>query len=411
MEQLVSCLWYDEASDEVVLATPGSVEVVKTQGGSGKRGETVTVRRRTQQEVEEEFGEGQVNFGQVWVRRVKAKRVPGSLQMEPPPPTEGFGSLRPLPERSGNPEDVSKARKQPMVKRYVHAADASGPYKHTPKAPPPPPGTVTMLPPKATTMWGAEALAASESQLPGGFRKVMVEFSDTVMPGTTDPTEGGQSAPLSGGSPFGSKSSEEGEEAEKADQGALLLLSGGQGAELRHKKPLGGTTVGGGSGKFPLVLGPGQSNALNAQEGERMVFNQAVKVHVGEVPELSFESTMVVKVFERFSQGMEAVQRSLRLCVYDPSSSVCEDVTVVGDVELREAVGPESQHLFAPQPGSDAESAVLYHLARWRLTVVQGVWNEDTDCYERVGDRFTLVLKKDRLYATHKETPLNASGG
>ena len=99
MEQLVSCLWYDEGSDEVVLATPGSVEVAKTQGGSGRRGETVTVRRRTQQELEEEFGEGQVNFGQVWVRRVKAKRVPGSLQMEPPPPTEGFGSLRPLPER------------------------------------------------------------------------------------------------------------------------------------------------------------------------------------------------------------------------------------------------------------------------------------------------------------------------
>jgi hypothetical protein len=43
--------------------------------------------------------------------------------------------------------------------------------------------------------------------------------------------------------------------------------------------------------------------------------------------------------------------------------------------------------------------------------VVRGVWNEDLDCYERVGDRFTLVLKKDRLYATHKETPINASGG
>ena len=90
--------------------------------------------------------------------------------------------------------------------------------------------------------------------------------------------------------------------------------------------------------------------------------------------------------------------------------------------------------------GPEREAALLYHMERWRTTVVKGRWNEDTDRYEPVGDRslnltltltpnsnpnpnpscgrspiplgrFTLVLKKDRLFATHKETPLNASGG
>ena len=44
---------------------------------------------------------------------------------------------------------------------------------------------------------------------------------------------------------------------------------------------------------------------------------------------------------------MEAVQRSLRVAVYDPSTSGVEDVVIRGDVELREAVGPHA-HLLDP---------------------------------------------------------------
>jgi hypothetical protein len=43
--------------------------------------------------------------------------------------------------------------------------------------------------------------------------------------------------------------------------------------------------------------------------------------------------------------------------------------------------------------------------------VVRGLWNEEKDCYEVHGDRFTIVLKKERLYSIDKQTPLHSSGG
>ena len=173
----------------------------------------------------------------------------------------------------------------------------------------------------------------------------------------------------------------EGKEEEEEDAGAAAL-------KLRSKAPA--------QGPFAVWLAPGQENAMGAAEAERCVFNQAVKVHVGEVPELSYESTMVVKAFERFSEGMEQVQRSLRLAIYDPSTSCAESVTITGDVELREVVGPQAQHLFDRAPlgstagggsGSgggggdddDREARLLYHVARWRTTLVRGFWSEDLD--------------------------------
>ena len=53
---------------------------------------------------------------------------------------------------------------------------------------------------------------------------------------------------------------------------------------------------------------------------------------------------------------------------------------------------------------------MLYHIARWRMTVIAGVWNEDLDAYEPIGDRFTVILKRDRLFSTSKETPLDLGG-
>lgn len=43
--------------------------------------------------------------------------------------------------------------------------------------------------------------------------------------------------------------------------------------------------------------------------------------------------------------------------------------------------------------------------------MVRGLWNEDKDCYEIHGDRFTIILKKERLYSIDKQTPLHSSGG
>jgi len=114
------------------------------------------------------------------------------------------------------------------------------------------------------------------------------------------------------------------------------------------------------------------------------------------------------------------VQRSLRFAVYNPATSCAESVTLVGDVALREAVGAQAQHLFGPPSGGGGEGSsssggreaeMLYHVVRWRMTLVSGIWSEDLDRYEPRGERFTVVVKRDRLYASHKETPLGASGG
>jgi len=111
------------------------------------------------------------------------------------------------------------------------------------------------------------------------------------------------------------------------------------------------------------------------------------------------------------------VQRSLRFAVYNPATSCAESVTLVGDVALREAVGAQAQHLFGPpsrgggEGSGGKEAEMLYHIVRWRMTLVSGIWSEDLDRYEPRGDRFTVVVKRDRLYASHKETPLGASGG
>ena len=53
---------------------------------------------------------------------------------------------------------------------------------------------------------------------------------------------------------------------------------------------------------------------------------------------------------------------------------------------------------------------MLYHIARWRMSLVKGLWNEELDRYVARGDRFTILFKRDRLFATHKQTPINVGG-
>jgi hypothetical protein len=69
----------------------------------------------------------------------------------------------------------------------------------------------------------------------------------------------------------------------------------------------------------------------------------------------------------------------LRIAVYNPATSCAESVDLIGDVALREAAGAQGQHLFGPAGGDGRDAALLYHVARWRTTVVAGVWSEELD--------------------------------
>ena len=46
-------------------------------------------------------------------------------------------------------------------------------------------------------------------------------------------------------------------------------------------------------------------------------------------------------------------------------------------------VGPNAQHLFDAAPSKDKEddkeAALIYHITRWRTTLVRGIWSEDLD--------------------------------
>lgn len=51
------------------------------------------------------------------------------------------------------------------------------------------------------------------------------------------------------------------------------------------------------------------------------------------------------------------------------------------------------------------------HIAHSRLILMEGLWNAEVDRYEpTTDDSFTLVLRRDRLYAMDKATPLHLGG-
>mmetsp|Transcript_33621 Transcript_33621/g.39521 ORF Transcript_33621/g.39521 Transcript_33621/m.39521 type:complete len:2664 (+) Transcript_33621:57-8048(+) len=402
-EKLLSALSYDEEEDEVLLATPGSVRAevnYVTDEDTGLSIPIVSIKKTSL-----------ASSPDAWVKRNKPLLRPLVLEETPPPPTEGFGLLRPLPLRGGSVDEVGKSRKQPPIVKYEHVPTESGSYKYEP---PSPELTMEEALDIATTgsgsVNGGGGLSSAHSQnldktdqlqdgSSEGYRRVSIDVSETLVPSVNLQNKidaGGESKDLANLDNNGDGSGVQTLPVE--DEGSIIL---------RNQKPAEGNS----SKKLALLLAPEQDNALNSREGERCVFNQAVKVHMGEVPELSFESTMIVKVFEFFNHGMEAVQRSLRFAVYDPSTSTVEDVVIAGDVELRETVGPHAQHLFDPTANAEREAALYYHIARWRSTIVKGLWNDERDCYELDGDRFTIVLKKERLYSIDKQTPLHSSGG
>ena len=307
LKLLLSHLHYDEGSAQVVLATSGSVTTSTTSRTDLDTGRVIVTTH-----VTDVIGEAAPMGG--WVKRCSAMARPLDLESDPPPPTEGFGKQQPAPVRSGSYEDVQRARKQPKCVKHVHKPDHSGAYVWRPLPPPPPPssggGGVTgrLTPDDALGDFGSgggsgPGKSGSGGTMPDGYRRVMVEFNDLAVP----TTQGADQVVLD----------KHGDAAMEGtlppdDRGASALAAAMHEEGKAAAEPV-NRSLAPKPKKFAVWLAPGQSNALAPEEGEREMFNQAVKVHVGEIAELAYESTMVVKVFESFSRGLDQVSFFLLL--------------------------------------------------------------------------------------------------
>jgi len=144
-------------------------------------------------------------------------------------------------------------------------------------------------------------------------------------------------------------------------------------------------------------------DALAMLKERRLIFNQGVKVKHGIVETLSYEVGMVMKVYESYDNAME---RTLTLEVYSPSSSAKGVVQIVGDTDLREVVGPHVEELLLPEN----EEELFYHVAHNRMKIAPGLWNEETETYEKNDENFTVILTRNRLYSHLKQTPVGMGG-
>ncbi|GMH87214.1 hypothetical protein TL16_g10785 [Triparma laevis f. inornata] len=146
-----------------------------------------------------------------------------------------------------------------------------------------------------------------------------------------------------------------------------------------------------------------EKDALDMLKENRLVFNQGVKVKHGVVESLSYERGMVMKVYESYDENMERV---LRLEVYSPNNSGKGIVYIRGDVDLKEVLGPHVDELLEPEN----EEEMFHHIAHKRMKIAEGLWNEDTEVYEKNDDLFTVILTRNRLFKHTKMTPLGVGG-
>ncbi|KAJ8599096.1 hypothetical protein CTAYLR_008867, partial [Chrysophaeum taylorii] len=112
-----------------------------------------------------------------------------------------------------------------------------------------------------------------------------------------------------------------------------------------------------------------------------------------------------VKVYESYSAG--APMRELRFNVYRATTSASQSITISGDRQLREVLGPRAQHLLDPEWCEE----MLRYLVVERLVLYEGVWDSDADQYISRCNLFTPRFKSHRMYdAAAKVTPLGAGG-
>lgn len=143
---------------------------------------------------------------------------------------------------------------------------------------------------------------------------------------------------------------------------------------------------------------------------ETLIFNKGVKVLLEFQNVRTWYSNVNLRIFSSIIKEEENVelkgQRRLRLVVYRVTSSAYSEGVIEGFDDLREVVGTLYQDLLSP----NREEEMFLHMAHNRITVMEGLWNPLTDRYEPENDEFTLLLKRDRLYMSEKETPIHLGG-
>eukprot|EP00520_Triparma_pacifica_P008455 CAMPEP_0118666812 /NCGR_PEP_ID=MMETSP0785-20121206/19428_1 /TAXON_ID=91992 /ORGANISM="Bolidomonas pacifica, Strain CCMP 1866" /LENGTH=2849 /DNA_ID=CAMNT_0006561175 /DNA_START=172 /DNA_END=8724 /DNA_ORIENTATION=+ len=146
-----------------------------------------------------------------------------------------------------------------------------------------------------------------------------------------------------------------------------------------------------------------EKDALDMLKENRLLFNQGVKVKHGVIEALQYEVGMVMKVYESYDENMD---RQIRLEMYSPNNSGKGIVYIRGETDLREVVGPHVEELLLPEN----EEEMFHHIAHNRMKIADGLWNEDTELYEKNDDMFTVILTRNRLYKNTKATPLGMGG-
>ena len=146
-----------------------------------------------------------------------------------------------------------------------------------------------------------------------------------------------------------------------------------------------------------------EKDALDMLKENRLLFNQGVKVKYGVIEALQYEVGMVMKVYESYDENMD---RILRVEMYSPNNSGKGIVYIRGETDLREVVGPHVEELLLPEN----EEEMFHHIAHNRMKIAEGLWNEDTELYEKNNDIFTVILTRNRLYKNTKATPLGMGG-
>jgi len=146
-----------------------------------------------------------------------------------------------------------------------------------------------------------------------------------------------------------------------------------------------------------------EKDAMSMLKENRLLFNQGVKVKHGVIEALQYEVGMVMKVYESYDENMD---RILTLEMYSPKNSGKGVVYIRGETDLREVVGPHVEELLLPEN----EEEMFHHIAHSRMKIADGLWNEDTETYDKNDDMFTVILTRNRLYKNTKATPLGMGG-
>ncbi|CAM9112072.1 unnamed protein product, partial [Choristocarpus tenellus] len=150
-------------------------------------------------------------------------------------------------------------------------------------------------------------------------------------------------------------------------------------------------------------------------EAETCTFKEAIKVRVGGWEQHQPACDVIVTVFESWlSQGITPAStdgiegdKLFRVVVYNPKLASCAETFIEGKNDLCEVAGPLKQELVT---GNTTLDPLFHFIFHERMKIMEGTWDEELDCYVAQDTKFTVVLKRSRLYRSIKQTPIHLGG-